>query len=197
MEIELFGFLLFAVSQVATPGPANLALLAVGAKYGLRHSIPFVSGVALGKQVIIWPVGFGIMALAEHTPSTFLMLKWLSIIYIFWLAYKIVNIKLSDNKDNTKSGSFILGFILHPLNPKAWGMVITSFSTFVPSNSQPVLSTTVIAIGFLVCQIIMHPLWCLGGEKIAKTVFGKTHEKFLMWFLASLAVLSVFFITFK
>ncbi|MFT7523132.1 MAG: threonine/homoserine/homoserine lactone efflux protein, partial [Candidatus Paceibacteria bacterium] len=31
MPVEILGFLVFAASQVGTPGPANMALLATGA----------------------------------------------------------------------------------------------------------------------------------------------------------------------
>ena len=58
MVLSLFHFLLFAFSQIATPGPANMIMLATGAKYGFRNAVPFVFGVIIGKQIIIWPIGF-------------------------------------------------------------------------------------------------------------------------------------------
>ena len=63
MGVAVFTFAAFAASQVGTPGPANMALLATGARYGFRAALPFVGGVVLGKQLIIWPIGFGLMAL--------------------------------------------------------------------------------------------------------------------------------------
>ena len=63
MSVPLLPFLTFAVSQVGTPGPANMVLLATGARFGLRRALPFVAGVALGKQLIIWPLGLGLMAI--------------------------------------------------------------------------------------------------------------------------------------
>ena len=45
MVLSLFHFLLFAFSQIATPGPANMIMLSTGAKYGFRNALPFVSGV--------------------------------------------------------------------------------------------------------------------------------------------------------
>ncbi|HAB37461.1 MAG TPA: lysine transporter LysE, partial [Rhodobacteraceae bacterium] len=58
MTIAIASFAVFAASQVGTPGPANMALLTTGASYGFRAALPFVAGVVLGKQLIIWPVGF-------------------------------------------------------------------------------------------------------------------------------------------
>ena len=62
MSVSALSFAVFAASQVGTPGPANMALLATGAAHGLRRALPFVGGVVLGKQLIIWPIGFGLMA---------------------------------------------------------------------------------------------------------------------------------------
>ena len=178
---------------MSTPGPANLTLLAVGAKHGLKKSMPFVLGVAIGKQVIIWPIGFGLMTLASSIPFLFFTLKWLSVCYIIWLAYKITNLRLNNNKQDTKSPNFITGFVLHPINPKAWAMVITSFTSFASSEADVLIVTTIIAMGFLFCQLILHPLWCFGGEKLSSAISGKKQEKYLMLALAGLTILSVVF----
>ena len=45
MPIELIPLIIFAVAQIGTPGPANMVLLATGAGYGLRRTLPFVAGV--------------------------------------------------------------------------------------------------------------------------------------------------------
>ena len=66
MVLSLFHFLLFAFSQIATPGPANMIMLATGAKYGFQNAVPFVFGVIIGKQIIIWPIGFGLMLLNKE-----------------------------------------------------------------------------------------------------------------------------------
>ena len=39
------GLLLFAVSMVATPGPANMILLNAGSQFGFKKAIPFVFGI--------------------------------------------------------------------------------------------------------------------------------------------------------
>jgi threonine/homoserine/homoserine lactone efflux protein len=55
------GLLLFAISMVATPGPANMILLSAGSQFGFKKSVPFVIGIILSKQIIIWPIGLGIL----------------------------------------------------------------------------------------------------------------------------------------
>ena len=54
-----------------------------------------------------------------------------------------------------------------------------------------------VMVGFsLGCQIILHPIWTLAGDRIAKTVAGTRAEPYLMWTLAGLTVASVLFVLF-
>ena len=76
----IISFSLFALSQVGTPGPANMVLMSTGARYGLRKALPFVFGVILGKQFIIWPLGFGLIGFVAQVPVLFATLKILSAI---------------------------------------------------------------------------------------------------------------------
>ncbi len=63
------------------------------------------------------------------------------------------------------------------------GIVIPSFLIF--------------AACLFTCQVILHPLWCRGGPKIARTVAGKPQERTLMIALAILTVLSVIYVLSK
>ncbi|WP_085308243.1 LysE family translocator [Planktotalea arctica] len=195
MSVAAGAFLIFAASQVATPGPANMALMATGARFGFRAALPFVAGVALGKQLIIWPIGFGLMSLAQSVPMLFTALKYVSAAYIIWLAWKVANLRLNTNAEATAPG-FAAGLIVHPLNPKAWAMIVGGFTAFVAPGTPTLEATAVIAICLLACQIILHPIWTFAGHKIAQTVAGTGAETYLMWTLAALTVASVLFVLF-
>lgn len=195
MSVAALSFAIFAASQVGTPGPANMALMATGARFGLRAALPFVAGVALGKQLVIWPVGFGLMELATRAPLVFEALKWLSACYIIWLAWKVANLRLGDG-GAAKAPGFMAGLIVHPLNPKAWAMITGGFTAFVVPGTPTLEATATIAAILLVCQLIMHPLWTWGGSLIAHHLRGKPAERYLMWTLATLTVASVLFVLF-
>ncbi|WP_069299941.1 LysE family translocator [Neptunicoccus sediminis] len=194
MGVATATFLAFAASQVGTPGPANMALLATGARYGLRDALPFVAGVAFGKQLIIWPIGFGLMGLATQLPWLFTTLKFASAAYIFWLAWKVANLKLSPGRADDDAPGFAAGLVVHPLNPKAWAMITAGFTNFVDPGTPTLQATAIIAACLFACQIVLHPLWCWGGDRLAATVAGKPAERWLMWALAALTVLSVLFV---
>ncbi len=193
----LLPLIIFAASQIGTPGPANMALLATGARFGFRRALPFVAGVALGKQLIIWPIGFGLMELAERAPWLFTTLKFVSAAYIIWLAWKVANLRLTPGQGGARAPGFAAGLIVHPLNPKAWAMIVGSFTAFIAPETPAFAATATVAAVLLGCQIILHPIWTLAGDRIAKTVAGTAAEPYLMWTLAALTVASVLFVLFS
>ncbi len=195
MGVAITSFAIFAASQVGTPGPANMALLATGARYGLRRALPFVAGVALGKQLVIWPVGFGLMQLADAAPWVFESLKYVSAAYIIWLAWGVANMQLATDTQPQAPG-FLAGLIVHPLNPKAWAMITAGFTAFTEPGTPSLEATLTIAGVFLVVQLLLHPIWTYSGQQIARTVAGTPRERYLMWTLAALTVATVLFVLF-
>jgi len=194
MSVALASFAVFAASQVGTPGPANMALMATGARFGFRAALPFVGGVVMGKQLIIWPIGFGLMSLMGQAPWVFEALKWVSMSYIFWLAWKVANLRLHVGSATQNAPGFMAGLAVHPLNPKAWAMIVAGFTGFVGEETSTLVATASIAAVLMLSQIVLHPIWTLAGDRIASVVVNTPYEKYLMWTLAALTVLSVIYV---
>ena len=180
------GLLLFAVSMVATPGPANMILLNAGSQFGFKKAIPFVFGIILSKQIIIWPIGFGILTFFELFPNFVNFIKFLSCTYIIWLAWKLSNFKINDNKELEKPPSFFHGLPVHPTNPKAWAMVSVGFSNYTNPNESLLTSTLILATIFIIIQFIFHNLWCFFGVQLKKIFQNTKYEIWLMRFLSLL-----------
>ena len=180
------GLLLFAVSMVATPGPANMILLNAGSQFGFKKAIPFVFGIILSKQLIIWPIGFGILTFFELFPNFVNFIKFLSFTYIIWLAWKLSNFKINDNKELEKPPSFFHGLPVHPTNPKAWAMVSVGFSNYTNPNESLLISTLILATIFIIIQFIFHNLWCFFGVQLKKIFQNTKYEIWLMRFLSLL-----------
>lgn len=191
MVLSLFHFLLFAFSQVATPGPANMIMLATGAKYGFRKALPFVFGIIVGKQIIIWPIGFGLLLLNKDYPYIFIFFKYISAGYILWLAWRIANMRISTKTSNKTAPSFFSGLIVHPINPKAWALITTGFTNFVDPISPVFYSTATVAVCLFGVQVVCHPIWTLFGERIAILVSGTVYERYMMLIFATLTVIFV------
>ena len=75
-------------------------------------------------------------------------------------------------------------------------MIVGGFTAFVGPGTPSLEATATIAAVLLGCQIILHPLWTLAGDSIAKSVASTPAEPYLMWTLAALTVASVLFVLF-
>ena len=180
------GLLLFAFSMVATPGPANMILLNAGSQFGFKKAFPFVIGIILSKQIIIWPIGFGILTFFELFPNFVNFIKFLSCTYIIWLAWKLSNFKINDNKELEKPPSFFHGLPVHPTNPKAWAMVSVGFSNYTNPNESHLISTLILATILIIVQFIFHNLWCFFGVQLKNSFQNTKYEIWLMRFLSLL-----------
>lgn len=81
----------FAFATSVTPGPNNLMLMASGANFGLRRSVPHLLGVALGFGAMVALLGLGVDRLIAEAPRLALALKAVSLVYVLWLAWKIAH----------------------------------------------------------------------------------------------------------
>ncbi|MEM6619845.1 MAG: LysE family translocator [Pseudomonadota bacterium] len=194
MGVAVASFAVFAASQVGTPGPANMALMATGARYGFRAALPFVAGVAVGKQFVIWPMGFGILTVLTEYPLVHGALKYVSAAYIVYLARRLASLRLAKRDAGAAAPGFWAGLVVHPLNPKAWAMIAAGFTNFVGPDTPALTATAQIAAVLFLCQVALHPLWTWGGDRLAAAVAGTSVERGLMLALAALTVASVGFV---
>ena len=70
----LAGLCLFALVSSLTPGPNNMMLLASGANFGFRRTLPHLLGVSLGFILLVWIVGLGLGAVFAAWPPLHTML---------------------------------------------------------------------------------------------------------------------------
>ncbi|MDG2355076.1 MAG: LysE family transporter [Paracoccaceae bacterium] len=186
MDYYFVSLIFFASSMVASPGPANMILLVAGSQYGLRKSLPFVLGIITSKQFIIWPIGFGILTFFDHFPTFVVFIKGFSCIYIIWLAWKLSNFKIVNKSISLKAPSFFHGLPVHPTNPKAWAMVSVSFANYTDLSQSSFSITLMVALVFIIVQLVFHILWCYFGYQLKQRVQGTTSE---IWLMRTLSIL--------
>ena len=65
----------FAFVASVTPGPNNLMLMASGANFGIRRSLPHFFGISLGFVVMVVLVGVGLMQVFTAYPLVYDVLR--------------------------------------------------------------------------------------------------------------------------
>ena len=79
MQENYWPFLLFVIVMTGTPGPGNLAMLALGQSVGFKKSIPFLIGMVTGGVCVGILICMGLGELYMTSPRTASVFKIISI----------------------------------------------------------------------------------------------------------------------
>lgn len=158
-------FLFFVLAMVASPGPGNLTMMAIGQTGGFRSALPFLSGAIISFTMLNTLVAAGLGEFYTAVPMAAPVLKICGMVYILHLAVKILRIQLAEHQPDRRF-KFVEGFLIHPLSPKSWAMSVTGFSQFaLPTGNGP-FTIMVFVLTFFVNQVFFHSLWCASGATI-------------------------------
>ena len=141
----------FAFVATVTPGPNNLMLMASGANFGFRRTLPHMFGIVGGVTVMALLVGAGLMALFDAVPALTLVLEVLSVGYLLWLALKIATAAPVEERDaDSRPMTFRQAATFQWVNPKAWAMCLSAITLYAPDRS--LLSVAIVAGAFALLQ---------------------------------------------
>ena len=174
MDIQLLiAMFSFAFVTSATPGPNNLMLLASGANFGFRLTIPHILGIGLGMALLLLLTLAGLGELFARFPVLQNALKVIGVAYLLWLAWKIATAPVMD--DNSAGVSKISNgqpmqwweaLAFQFVNPKAWMMALGAVSSFTLSGEQYWFSGLVLLVIFVVVNIPSVSIWAGFGVVI-------------------------------
>ena len=195
-HLALLGFIAL---MVGTPGPANLMVMLAGVTQGLRGCAGFISGMAVGTVGLNLFIGFGFGVVLGSNPILQTALTYASAGFMIWLATKSWprsgNTAEIRRYQTAVKFRFRDGVILHPLNPKAWIMVIIAWGHFAPALGDFSVQLPVLIFYFAACQLIFHSVWCALGACLGRSFVDNQLLARLMIILTILVVLLSLFYT--
>jgi len=167
----MFGlpFVLFVIAMTGTPGPGNLAHMAIGQSSGFRSALPFLAGTTFGGVCLDTSVAFGLGKVVMASDALALTLKVVGAVYILYLAWKVVNLTV-DAPGEVKRFSFRDGALIHPLSPKSWAMALVAFSQFSDPAAPLIPQVAAFVFTFMFFQIFFHSLWCVAGVSLVRVL---------------------------
>ena len=166
VSAALFGF---AFVTTVTPGPNNLMLMASGANFGLRRSVPHMAGVALGFAGMAGLVGLGLARVFEIWPALTAVLRVVSILFLLWLAWKIATAapKAADAPDTKGTPlTFLQAAAFQWVNPKAWAMSVTATSAYVGDGG--LWGVALVVSVFAAMGTVSAGLWTVLGQSLRR-----------------------------
>jgi threonine/homoserine/homoserine lactone efflux protein len=190
-EIVL-GLAVFALVSSITPGPNNLMLMASGANFGFRRSIPHMLGVALGFTLMVLLIGVGLVQVFDAFPVAYQVLKVVSVAYLLYLAWKI-GTAAAPGEDANAAGTpftFIQAALFQWVNPKAWTMALTAVSVYSPSQS--VAAMAFVAAVFGAVNLPCISLWTSLGQQLQRVLTNPARLRAFNVSMAALLVASLY-----
>lgn len=154
---------LFAFATSITPGPNNTMLLASGANFGLRATLPHLVGVVVGFLSLILFCGLGLAGVFAAFPVLNLVLKWGGGAYLLWLAFKIGTASgIGAKAIGARPMRIRQALAFQYVNPKGWAMALGAVSTYVPAKAfLPNLGVAVVV--FSLCGAPCSFIWAAFG----------------------------------
>ena len=188
----VIAFIVFAFSTAGTPGPNNMMLAASGATFGLRRTVPHISGIALGFPAMIAAVGLGLGEIFRALPALQGVLKWLGSAYLLFLAWKIATAAGTNPEDararrRGRPLTFLQAAAFQWVNPKAWTMVMAMMSVYAGHNGSYAADVIAMSLMFVGVAVITASAWALVGVGAGRLLTPAR----LVWFNRLMAALMV------
>ena len=152
-----------------TPGPGVLSTAGVGAAFGYRTGLMYVTGLFFGSNIVMFGVASGLFAVVAANPAIRTVLLVLSVCYLSWMALRIVLAGTKVGFIAARSAPGLVdGVLLQIINPKAYVVGTTLFGGF---NFMPDNFWLEVAIKFALINLVwipVHILWLWFGVSLKR-----------------------------
>lgn len=160
-------FIGFVFLWMISPGPGHLLMLANGAKYGMPNSLLTAVGDISVNMLQMVTAALGIGALIRSFPWSFIILKWVGVIYLFVIAMvTLLSIGKKKIKKTTKNKSslFMQGVVVTVTNPRAVFFFSALFPPFLVSKFSLIPQLIVLGICFVAVDFFFLTSYGLIGN---------------------------------
>lgn len=186
----LLAFALYCLATSGTPGPNNLMLMASGANFGWRRTLPHLLGVTAGFTLMVALVGMGLARLFELWPPAHDLLEVVSVVYLLWLAWKIANAAAPEaGTSERRPISFLQAVAFQWVNPKAWTMALTAVTVYSPGTG--LAAVLLVAAIFGAINLPCCSGWVVLGRQAARWLTNPGRLRLFNGVMAALLVASL------
>ena len=183
--------LAFNLIAAMTPGPNNLIVVAVGARFGYRRALPFILGVTVGWPLLLLAVGLGLGAVFERYPQIHSAMRFAGAGFLLWLSWRVATSDSRVRKERRRIIGFLEGAAFQFINPKGWSVALGIISAFtVPGADLAWQVWWIAAINAPIAFFALH-LWAIFGIAISRLLESPRSRRIFNGAMGALLALSV------
>ena len=171
LPVDYFLFLQIAFFLTITPGTPRVVIVTYAINYGLKRSVITAVGDVSANTLQMILVAFGAGFLVSAYPNILNYLRWIGILYLFYIAFDLF--KSSKNLDFDKSFStksnlalFRDGFLVAFLSPKAWVFFGAIFPQFLNLEGDFAIQLIILVISWVILDFSTLMLYGFTAQKI-------------------------------
>lgn len=182
MSLEYF---LTSLVVILLPGTGVLYTMAAGLSDGFRASVAAALGCTLGIVPAAAASILGLAAIFHTSAVAFLVIKYLGVAYLFYMAWSILRedgvLEIDETKIQTSHfRTAINGALLNALNPKLSLFFLAFLPQFLPAEqSSSIASLAVLALIFMVMTFIVFVMY--GAFASTARTYVIESPRIMMW----------------
>jgi threonine/homoserine/homoserine lactone efflux protein len=182
----------FMATMGITPGPNNIMVASSGVNFGFRRTLPHMFGVTFGYPLMLLIVGVGLARVFIAAPSIHVILKYLSIAYLLYLAVHIAMAgSMSEARSTAKPLTFLQGAAFQWVNGKAWVIAVGSVTAYTIVDPTLPLQIVVLASISIVITLACVATWTFFGALLRRYLHTEQRRRWFNYAMAALLVLSI------
>lgn len=164
---DLASFVLAGFALTGSPGPATLGLAAAGAAFGVRRSLPLMTGAVADVVAVMLVTASGLTGLVLAQPVLGPAVTALAAGYMIYLAYRIATAPPpSEQSRSGNSPGFVPGLFLGLGNPKAYAAMAALFSGFTLVRDRLLADVATKIVTLIAIMIVVDIAWLMLGSAL-------------------------------
>ncbi len=191
----LWAWLAFCFVTSITPGPNTLMLMSSGTSFGMRRTLPFTSGVALGFTLMLVAAGCCLAALYALLPSMLVAIKYLGVIYVAYLVLKLLRVQpmvpITPGSLTERPVTFQQAAGFQWIRPVVWLTALMAVAAYI-SPDHHLRAVVLMALAFMAVSLAASSCWVLFGTALNRALCDPWIVSIFKWVMAGLLVASLF-----
>ena len=173
LPINFLLFIQIILFLFITPGSPRVLVVSYAMTYGMKKTVWTALGDISANALQMIVVTFVIGSLLIRYPQIMVVMKWLGVAYLLYLAYELYraqvkNFNSSEGDASKKYLSFFRdGFMVAGLSPKALIFFGAIFPNFMDFNGNYIGQFIILAITYVVLDFTTLIIYGMGAKKIS------------------------------
>ena len=190
-------FLQIVIFLFITPGTPRIVIISHSMNYGVKKCIWTALGDVSANIIQASLVIFVLGSFFLDNPNFLNTLKWIGIVFLFYLAYDVYKTAPKDpnSKSISKKSIFSFyrdGFLVAGTSPKAWAFFPLIFPQFIDFSSDYVIQFLILIITYVVLDFLSLIAYAVAANKLV--VWLKANPKVINTISACVLIIIAFVI---